>query len=65
MTPQPRWILRTDKTPKDRDVYDKTGNIRHMGNGKKIIFVESLFTDRKLGITKAGVKKRHIKDTTE
>lgn len=60
-----RWVYRFDKLPKDDRISRIDGKIPKMTNGAKTIFVESRYTDRKLGLLKKGVKKRHIKDTTK
>jgi hypothetical protein len=52
-----QWVYRIDKTPKYN--YGKVKKIIVMTNGKKDIRVDSLYTDKKLGINKRkGYKRR-------
>ena len=52
------WIYREDKTPKDKSVYRKNGKPRQMTNGLIEVFVDSLYTDKKIGIKKKKVYKK-------
>jgi hypothetical protein len=51
-----RWVYKYNKTPTNN--YGKVATGSNMTNGKKHIFVESMYTDKKLGINKRNGFKR-------
>ncbi len=53
-----QWVYRNDKTPYEKSVYKKNGKLRLMTNGRQNIKVDSLYTDKKLGIKNKGYKKK-------
>ncbi len=53
-----QWVYKDDKTPSEKSIYKKNGKLRNMSNGRQNIKVDSLYTDKKLGIKKKGYKTK-------
>jgi len=58
------WVFNDTKTPVEPTVYTRDKKPVNMTNGIKEIKVDSLYTDKKLGIKRKGIKKRHVLDIT-